>query len=342
MADKKSKEELMTLALSELCVNILKNWKEEKKKKKIKTKDLEELFSSGITSGKISVALCDALKAHRRISRSSSKKVEEEKKEIDEKYTQAVTLTFGDRAESHFGMQILGEQADEGFDLEMLLESKKRFEDKGCQCELVNLGDAIDIKTDEAYVLVIRKGVNAILSSDDGKDDDSLYEEQMGLTPDKKAKMRGRVCNKRARYNLCFGKHSQESDFYNNKGTVVSFVSVPILKRIRKRLHYFCGETSKKLWIEGNYYYNPKICGIGFHGDAERRKVIAIRLGVSIPLHYQWFHHSSPVGERVKIMLNHGDMYIMSDKAVGYDWKKPSKYTLRHAAGCAKYTTIKK
>ena len=27
----------------------------------------------------------------------------------------------------------------------------------------------------------------------------------------------------------------------------------------------------------------------------------------------------------------------MSDKAVGYDWKKSSIVTLRHAAGCDKY-----
>ena len=40
---------------------------------------------------------------------------------------------------------------------------------------------------------------------------------------------------------------------------------------------------------EGNYYYDIKKCGIGFHGDAERRKVVGIRLGDSIPLHFQWF-----------------------------------------------------
>jgi hypothetical protein len=31
----------------------------------------------------------------------------------------------------------------------------------------------------------------------------------------------------------------------------------------------------------------------------------------------------------------------MSEKATGYDWRKSSIFTLRHAAGCAKYTTIK-
>ena len=82
-------------------------------------------------------------------------------------------------------------------------------------------------------------------------------------------------------------------------------------------------------------------CGIGFHGDSERKKVIGVRLGASIPLHFQWFHKSKPIGERVKIMLSHGDMYVMSEKATGYDWKSSSKITLRHAAGSKKYLTIK-
>jgi hypothetical protein len=30
----------------------------------------------------------------------------------------------------------------------------------------------------------------------------------------------------------------------------------------------------------------------------------------------------------------------MSDKAVGNDWKKKTIYTLRHAAGCEKFTKI--
>ena len=38
--------------------------------------------------------------------------------------------------------------------------------------------------------------------------------------------------------------------------------------------------------------------------------------------------------------IEHGDMYIMSEKATGFDWKSKSKYTLRHAAGCQKYTDI--
>jgi hypothetical protein len=36
-----------------------------------------------------------------------------------------------------------------------------------------------------------------------------------------------------------------------------------------------------------------------------------------------------------------GDVYVMSEKAVGTDWLKKNTLTLRHAAGCAEFTTIK-
>jgi len=61
-----------------------------------------------------------------------------------------------------------------------------------------------------------------------------------------------------------------------------------------------------------------------------------------MPFHFQWFQNSKPIGTRIKLILNHGDMYIMSEKAVGFDWKKRKIPTLRHAAGSEKYLTIKK
>jgi hypothetical protein len=53
-----------------------------------------------------------------------------------------------------------------------------------------------------------------------------------------------------------------------------------------------------------------------------------------------------PRGLDVSIILNPGDIYCMSEKTVGTDWKanlqqgwKNNRYTLRHAAGAPKYTT---
>lgn len=56
-------------------------------------------------------------------------------------------------------------------------------------------------------------------------------------------------------------------------------------------------------------------------------------MGGNFPLYYQWFHQGEKVGPLFETILSNGDIYFMSDKAVGHDWKRPSIYTLRHAAG---------
>jgi|SRR5579872_1583069 len=154
--------------------------------------------------------------------------------------------------------------------------------------------------------------------------------------------MRGRVVNKLARHNLCFSEESQEPDYCSGKGRIIPYRDVPNLHELLLQLPKIFGPKSKNLVTEANYYYDITKNGIRFHGDSERKKVIAIRLGATIPLHYQWFSNSKPIGERIKLSINHGDIYIMSEKAVGYDWKKRKIPTLRHAAGATKYLTVKK
>ena len=49
------------------------------------------------------------------------------------------------------------------------------------------------------------------------------------------------------------------------------------------------------------------------------------------------YYQSKPVGVRMDFMINDGDLYVMSEKAVGHDWKKRNTYTLRHAAGAESF-----
>lgn len=61
-----------------------------------------------------------------------------------------------------------------------------------------------------------------------------------------------------------------------------------------------------------------------------------------MPLYYTWFHNNNPASDIFKCIINHGDIYAMSEKATGNDWKKRKLYTLRHAAGLEKNIKIKK
>ena len=46
---------------------------------------------------------------------------------------------------------------------------------------------------------------------------------------------------------------------------------------------------------------------------------------------------SEHYGEPTDINVNHGDIYIMSEKATGHDWRLRSKVRVVHAAGHIKY-----
>ena len=249
------------------------------------------------------------------------------------------TLTFGDVAENHAKMQQIGTLADRGFTLEDLTRVKEWFEEKGVECELHSLRkECVPVEAGEAYVLVMRKGLSALVSGR-GLTADDVFAEQKGLSDkmDKKAWMHGRVVNKKARHNLCFGEEDQEPDYENKKGTIVAFANVPILAYMREMWGEVMGPVGRNLMCEGNYYYDVKKCYIGYHGDTERRKVIGVRLGADFSLKYRWYHNCEAKTEKFELMLGHGDMYIMSDKAVGWDWKKRSQWTLRHAAGDDKH-----
>lgn len=249
------------------------------------------------------------------------------------------TITFGDQAENHVGMQKLGTMASSGFTLEDIKLAQERFKSSGYKTELINLTNDI-IKThpdtNSAYLLIVKKGVDCLLDPIN-KTSDDMFIEHSKLKVDKKAKMYGRVVNKHARHNLCFDDKSQKPDYENGKGRIVAFNKVPLTKKIRDSLPEYIGDKAIKLCAEGNYYYDITKCGIGYHGDAERRIVVGIRLGESLPICYQWYKNNKRIGSNKKIMLNHGDIYVMSDKTVGTDWKRKSILTLRHAAGANKY-----
>jgi len=153
-------------------------------------------------------------------------------------------------------------------------------------------------------------------------------------------KVRGKRMNKRARTNLCYvAGREQEPDVWKGKGRIVDLKKKTALNlavdRLRDMIEAGLIEIGSKTKVEinvveGNRYYNLKNTGIGFHGDTERVVVICISIGCdNYPMRWQWFKDGMPVGESIDITLNCGDVYIMSEKAVGADWKLRSIYWIR-------------
>ncbi|AUV58780.1 hypothetical protein [Bandra megavirus] len=249
------------------------------------------------------------------------------------------TITFGDQAENHVGMQKIGQIANKGYDLSDLGIIRDKLKYNNIYSEIVDLNSTLldyGIEPDiEAYILIIPNGINLLLNNESASMD--LYNQLSDLKWDTKAYMYGRVVNKNARYNLCFGNEKQKSNYELGLGTIVKFSNVPVLYQLYQKIKKLTGDD---LVGEGNYYYDVTKCGIGYHGDSERRKVIGIRIGASLSLVYQWYHDSKPIGDPICFEFIDSDIYIMSEKATGNDWKHRSKYTLRHAAGCDKFTKI--
>ena len=228
---------------------------------------------------------------------------------------QTITITLGNMAENHKGMQKLGTDDVSPLSCSELIDIGQSL---GIMSEYYNLSDD---NLPDAGLLVVR---------DHNINNDGLLEEMLSLDWDKKALMYGKVVNKHARWNLCFSDEAQQPSYEEGKGRVYSWEQVPILSSYRDEI-----STPKlaNLVAEGNHYYNDK-CGIGYHGDSERKIVVGIRLGKSMLLSYTWHINGKRMDYQDTIVnLNHGDIYIMSDKAVGYDWKKRKIPTLRHAAG---------
>lgn len=259
----------------------------------------------------------------------------------EQRITAACTVTFSSCVENHVGNQQLGERATEGYSYEELCDAEIYMDSLGCETELIALHEALDPPlrdtVEPAWVLVLRDCARVI-----GCNPDIAYQENMQLPHDRKYldTRQKRVKNKRARYNLCYTDTAQEPCYEEGKGRVVAWESIPETEKVRDFLEEIIPRAAQ-LNAELNVYYNPQRCGIGFHGDTERPDVIALRLGVTIPLVYRWYHNCRHIGREVRLELNHGDMYVMSANAVGCDWLKRSRYTLRHAAGCKTYTNPK-
>lgn len=246
---------------------------------------------------------------------------------------EVITLTIGDCAENHIHNQQLGKRLPigEGFqrsDFEAIQQKIK-------EAEIITLSNIPE--QSDACVLIIRNGVDLLLGEKCTRD---MYEEQKNLNWDKKVKMYGRVVNKHARHNLCYDIEEQEPNYEEGKGRIIALRNVPKLKELMNKLEELVGPKFQNLKVEGNRYYSTS-CGIGYHGDTERVRVCGIRLGTyGTPIHYQWFKDGNPVGDRITIPLNPGDIYFMNEKAVGTDWKTKKTYTLRHAVGADKYTKL--
>ncbi len=251
----------------------------------------------------------------------------------------SICITLGEQSENHNGMELFGKGlSDRGYTISELNAMRLCYEQLGGKIEFIDLNSVTidtDKKVEPACVLILRGGVQLF-----GNDPQLLYDELSSLEWDKKYwdTRRKRVLNKHARWNLCFGDSDRDPDYDNKQGRVIKLSGSKLgvwKQSFESFMHNSLG-VYEKFECEGNYYYNDK-CGIGFHGDRERKKTIGASFGKSRKVVWIWYDGSRRVSEKIVIELQSGDMYVMSEKATGWDFMMRSKATLRHAAGADKY-----
>ena len=252
-----------------------------------------------------------------------------------------VSVTYGDQAEIHAGMSKEGALRERGLTVKELQDIAAIYHSKGAKVEYYDL-NTIGLQNPQicepAAILIVRGGVDVMLKPF-GVNAWHMYHEQRSLPPCTKfynARAK-KVQNKNARWNNVFGFADDPGDLTQGRGPVTHFDRVPITGALQAMWPDFVGDSAKELvralFAESNIYYEQNSY-IGYHGDKERRIVICARLGRSMKLAYTFFQNCNAISQPIILELHHGDIYFMSSKAVGFDWRqtKDSLVTLRHAA----------
>ena len=255
------------------------------------------------------------------------------------------SLTIGNGGENHTGMEFLGNmrKKGQGWDIDRLLYAKEIMEnifDK--QVDLYNLNkeclEGVTIpegqKPKDAYLMVVRGFLSDRVHQ-------NMIKELGSYVWDRKYwdTRRQKVLNKLARANVCYGKEGREANYAEGKGTIVGFEQSPLVGNLLKVVEILMRD--KDLIVEGNQYDDVSKNGIGPHGDSERVCVSCLRVGESMPMKFGMFWNCKLRGKPFETVMNGGDLYFMSEEAVGAEWKSRSKWVWRHCAGAKKYLKMK-
>lgn len=253
------------------------------------------------------------------------------------KHKTRYALTLGEQAEIRVGSTLTGKGlAPHGFSVQELKELAEQFGN----CDFRILSDSLEEprrRGNEAAVLLIKGGIDRLAGKGTA---DAMLKEQDAIAYDTKYFdcRRQRTVNNLARLNVVFGTEGAAHTEDYQRGTIVAWKDVPQFARLRQMLPKFLGDKAIDLNGEGNHYHHDK-AHINFHGDSERKIVVGISLGRTMTLRYCWRAPNSSKCHKgpFDFTIEHGDIYVMSEKASGWDWRCRSKYRLVHAAGAAAY-----
>lgn len=264
----------------------------------------------------------------------------------------AGVYTFSTAVEGNVGAQIIkNDTAKNGLTRALSKEDLHTIQSKlgGDIIQLNQVEYADDFtgaKEQDAWVLHVPQGIEKLakLSGVEIEDniDELLFQEMNSVTHDSTYlnTRKNKVEQKRARHNFNVADHSQDPCIEKGINTLHNFKDMPHLNSVRNGISALAKEldipTIDQLYAEANVYMD-KTCGIRYHGDNERKDspVIGVNMGEPRIIMWRSFYKHRFHGEEIRIDLQPGDVYIMSEHALGIGWQRNThkEVIFRHRAG---------
>lgn len=250
----------------------------------------------------------------------------------------SIHLMFCDIANHGDKMQNVGLICDSGFTNENLSLYQKNL---GSDIATIyNVKDCLPrtlMEIPDCYVLVIKDYFEDYV--------DDLWETLMtneasqgtkitGVNWDSTRIKDGKIINNNLGYKLIFtdlrGSWKYPFSPYDNRGTVYNSNFLPSLSHIQTTLQAQLGYLPV---VDGTLYYNTDECFTPLHQVKDRKKLVGLGLGETVPLQFKWFHSNIPCSETMSIPIDHGDLYIISQAAAGIHKEKQTKLFLKYGVG---------
>lgn len=250
----------------------------------------------------------------------------------------SIHLMFCDIASHGEGMQKIGTICDSGFTNEHLLKYYQNLNSDKVQ--LYNIKENLPTtlyKIPDCYVLVMKDFFKdqaneflQILLSNEASDGSNI----IGVNWDMERVSGNNIVNNKLGYKLIFcdlinyWKYPFSS--YEKRGTIYNSRFMPGLYSFQSMLENQLGYLPI---IDATYYYDINECFTPLHQVKDRKKLVGLGLGATLPLQFRWFHGNVSCSDTVSIPIEHGDLYIISQGAAGIQKEKQTKLYLKYGIG---------
>ena len=248
-------------------------------------------------------------------------------------------LTFSDVISHSSKMKEIGIPCSSGFKNEDLMRMFSVLPIG--TAELHNIRDILPstfYNIPDSYVLIMRSTFKSfsdeIIKVFTSEESNNIEGQITGVNWDRERFHNGRIVENKLNHKLLFNDmydgYKSFPNIEENIGTIYNSRRIESIRQLHILLESTMGSG---LFIEGTSYYDINQCYTPFGQEKKKKKIIGLCIGNSIPLCFKWFHNTQITSDIYKIILNHGDLFIMSEMAAGLNKESKTKLYIKHGFG---------